>query len=384
MCRGIDHGNRRCPADTSEKRRLRRRNQQALQSIAIPTKIQHKPAEGLRIDREVSPADIEDQISKVEELKAKASRPMPGGKQKIWEQIETETIRTGALFQKFVEQETGQSDENIREAWEQRRRTLEQRLSTLPDHEREETSRELREMMTPQGAETRRIAKKRGEETLRILQRFRPMGGTFSYEDDSHVAHSHRAVSRFFPSDWIEQSEENGTRLELSTIAGSGGRYQNHGDYSSIQVGADYVAGSQLEGEPYLQEYSQDNLNSLLLHETTHHMEFLSRKDDKSSLGNLQKTFLERRTTHDGKREEPLTPDKLGELAPDAIVYADNFSDAYAGRVYEGNSSYEILTVGAESVFTGKQGGLMGIGNCAPDPDHKSFVLGVWLTHRRK
>lgn len=388
MCRGTAEGKRRCPCDTSEKRRLRRKNQQAVQSITLDAQAPHRPSQALTVEYTVTPEHIHGQIEKVEALKAKASRPVPGGKQKILSQIEEETTRTGALFNKFLEQETGRSDQDIRDSWNSRKDHLAQQLKTADEEESLYLREQLKEMSTDQGQETRRIAKQRGEETLKHLQQFRSCGeGSFLTEEtDSHVSHSHASVSRFFPSDWIDQARKNGTQLDFKLVQGAGGKYVDTipGEKSTIEISADYAYGSQIEGEPYLQEYAQDNLNSLLLHETTHHMEYLAKQDDKNSLAQVQKTFLERRTTHDGVKEQPLSPDQLEQkLSSGMTVYADSFSNVYAGRTYAGNHSYEVLTVGAESVFTGKQGGLLGIGNCAPDPDHKNFVLGVWLTHRR-
>lgn len=389
MCRGTGEGKRRCPCDTSEKRRLRRKNSQAAQSVSVEALSPQRPAQAPLIEHTVSPEDIHQQVSRVQSLQDKASRPTPGGNKRIMEQLETETTYTGALFNKFLEQETGRSDKGIQDSWEQENRSLEESLSQADTEEEKQALRSrLKERSTDQGAETRATARERGNETLQVLQQFRSYGeGEFPLTDkESFTSQAHASVSRFLPSDWIQKAQDNGTQVELSLREGTGGKYMDTkpGEVSTIEIGSDYAYGAQLDSEPYLQSYARDNLDGLLIHETTHHMEYLAHKDDKNSLAQLQGAFLSRRTTHNGKREDPVSHDKLGyTTAKDMTVYADGFSNVYTGRVYPGGKSYEVLTTGAESVFTGKQGGLLGIGNCAPDPDHKNFVLGVWLTHRR-
>lgn len=73
-----------------------------------------------------------------------------------------------------------------------------------------------------------------------------------------------------------------------------------------------------------------------------------------------------------------------GQLQPTERMYPrskeftrpDHFANRYMGRVYDHDAT-EVLTMGMESVFTGTEGGLIGIGGKPADPDMRNFILGT-------
>lgn len=110
-------------------------------------------------------------------------------------------------------------------------------------------------------------------------------------------------------------------------------------------------------------------------------------------LGVMEAQFIRRRAA------DPETGHLPQEQSIGAVEgetgHPDGFVIPYAGRIYpleeesifavpsppgEDGVSYEILSVGAEGVFAGQFGGLVGQNGWKPDPDHRAFVLGAWAT----
>lgn len=92
----------------------------------------------------------------------------------------------------------------------------------------------------------------------------------------------------------------------------------------------------------------------------------------------LEAEFKVRRTTdpETGEQEALVPLPGKGEVA-----YADKFVTAYVGKHYE-HGSHEVMSMGAESLFAGSHGGLVGGGRYAADLDHRAFVLGVMAAVR--
>lgn len=113
------------------------------------------------------------------------------------------------------------------------------------------------------------------------------------------------------------------------------------------------------------------------MHELGHRFE-----DTLPGLSALGQEFLTRRTTNpDGTRQTPVP---LAGEGDGALTRPDSFADVYVGRVYANGRFTEVFTTGVEALFTGSHGGLLGVGSgvSAPDPDHRSFVLGALATVR--
>jgi hypothetical protein len=97
--------------------------------------------------------------------------------------------------------------------------------------------------------------------------------------------------------------------------------------------------------------------------------------------------FLKRRAGHlpvqDGSE---VTPEKISSIysGKKEVGFKDNFPSHYMGKVYHGSSYKEILSMGMESVFSGTNGGLVGLDNYSADADYKKFILGVLASSAKK
>lgn len=117
-------------------------------------------------------------------------------------------------------------------------------------------------------------------------------------------------------------------------------------------------------------------------HELIHRCE-----DTNRLIPTMEKAFLDRRTADaDGE------PRDLQEYHPDApgeMVRPDTFIDRYVGKVYEGTSAHEVMSVGVQAAFYGTHGGFAKLtreprGRVVvrdrPDDDHHAFVLGTFMS----
>lgn len=110
MCRDKDHGDgRRCPSDTSEARRQRRKAASALKS-AKPGKRAPKPT--------LAPVSIEDLKQQAADLRAKAYAPAPKGlsQSKYDEQIEKQITSFGSAIATEAERLAGYDKKKLNDA----------------------------------------------------------------------------------------------------------------------------------------------------------------------------------------------------------------------------------------------------------------------------
>lgn len=397
MCRSKDQSGRRCKCDTSEKRRLRRRNQKAIQSIALPAKPRPnapvdapKIAPSIKVDDQPTYDTCREQMNAVNVAKDQWKETVQSeelGKYSIpalkaMRRVEEETRRLGSMVCALVDKETGMTDMEYSQQWDNQLQSLkDERESTTLESERERLSVQISRMSSVDGVPVKEYLMQRGEQTLEVMKKLRDIGNSELFNadsDSSDLKSGYSQVSSFFPDDWVEKANGERVKLETNDETGVDGQYLAG---RAIQVNAMYLAGSQMpddgdESTVYLRDYSRQVLRSTFLHETTHHMEYVTRTNG-VPLSEVERSFLKRRTTHAGRREEPVK----GDILRGMTVYADSFSSAYTGRDYSKGDMYEVLTTGAESVFMGKNGGLMGLLNSRPDPDHKHFVIGTWLSH---
>lgn len=110
------------------------------------------------------------------------------------------------------------------------------------------------------------------------------------------------------------------------------------------------------------------------LHEFAHRVEHTT-----PQVQALEDAFLKRRTGRlpikGAETPEPEQPTAIY-LKKREIGYKDNFPTHYMGKVYS-DGYREILSMGMETLFAGKNGAFSGIDNYSPDPDYKKFVLGI-------
>jgi hypothetical protein len=96
-------------------------------------------------------------------------------------------------------------------------------------------------------------------------------------------------------------------------------------------------------------------------------------------IGEMEEAFLKRRTTAESGKREDLVDLYPGSRARE-VARPDDFVNAYIGKEYGRKNSHEVLSVGVESVFAGRNGGLVGAGRYDADTDHRAFVLGTLAT----
>jgi hypothetical protein len=136
---------------------------------------------------------------------------------------------------------------------------------------------------------------------------------------------------------------------------------------SQIQLG--------LRKEGYMEGRDPDMATAT--HELGHRMQY-----SVGNLNDLERAFLVRRTSvpspdypeHTVRQEqEPIYGTSRKELCR-----PDHFSNRYMGKEYD--KVTEIVTMGMESLFTGTNGGLIGIGRSDPDREFRDFILGAVAT----
>lgn len=110
------------------------------------------------------------------------------------------------------------------------------------------------------------------------------------------------------------------------------------------------------------------------LHEFAHRVEASGKIG--SYIKTVEETFLNRRTTNAAGERESLV-----KLYPRSKEFSrpDNFASAYMGKIYD-QGYREVLSTGAEAVFSNSYGGLVGLGNNTPDRDMKNLIVGLWAS----
>lgn len=404
MCRSnADGTGRRCNCDSSEKRLLRRRNREAIQSVTLaperppaprpgprpgpPAAQQVDPATPISITGTPTDEECREQVRTVHELRdewrtltetEELGRYSIPARKKMKE-IERETRRLGAMVSTVVEAETGKTDAEYVQEWEDK---VENLRKTVGD------SALLQPAASTDGVLAREYLVKRGDQLRSVMSRIRPLGGDMrvmmTEHNEGKLADMHAEMVSYLPSEWVERSNE-APPIEVETAYISGGQDGFYVRGESIALNKEYVPsppedywwadqGAEAEDNGHY-EFQETISKSTLLHETVHHMEYVNRTTGDGSIIEAEAAFIKRRTTHDGVRDEEET----FRSDADFKIRPDSFADRYMGREYDGNS-FEVLTVGAESVFRGKNGGFMGLLNSRPDPDTKHFVIGSWLT----
>lgn len=141
------------------------------------------------------------------------------------------------------------------------------------------------------------------------------------------------------------------------------------------------VATPEAEITVYMNASPQET-RRVITHEFSHRVE-----DANRHISMLEEGFLASRTTLENGKRETLKVYKRGSLigtvgwntGKHEVVREDNFVDPYMGKEYTDHSR-EVLSMGSEAVFSGSQGGLLGIGHTRSDPQMRNWILGVYAT----
>lgn len=179
--------------------------------------------------------------------------------------------------------------------------------------------------------------------------------GTAEAEAEGQVA------ARLYPRSWIDASNELG-HVRFARAVDDRGFYGHH-----ESSGDAFVVTSPRKGRVV-------GINPVAIHELGHRMERVF-----PQIRAWQYVFHSRRT-HLSRDLADRERRSLKEMFPhstfraDEFSYPDKFVDAYVGKPYgsgDGRSSWEVFTVGIESVFTGSYD------LWAVDPEHRDLVLGL-------
>ena len=254
--------------------------------------------------------------------------------------------------------------------------------------------------------------------TVAVLATYRPLGdaGRFDVTPSSHkpAVKAIRKVAEKFPRSWLHSSVAE-QRPPLSLRVGTGRHYYRparsiwvkaepkmvNTAYDNYPVDlvppnakevtywtdsagherASWIVEHRVVPEvltqvseitvPSPSRFGEARTEQVATHELSHRLE-----DTNPHLGVLEKQFLERRCVDANGNKTPavLRRGSRGERFREG-----GFVDSYIGKVYESNFA-EVLSVGAEAVFTGSYGGLVGEDGYKADPDHRAFVLGLLAT----
>jgi hypothetical protein len=107
------------------------------------------------------------------------------------------------------------------------------------------------------------------------------------------------------------------------------------------------------------------------IHEFAHRVEAT---DKTGFIPKMEERFLQRRTTDASGEREKLVRLYRGKKE---LARPDNFPSAYMGKIYD-DLHREVLSMGAEAIFSGRHGALQGGGSTPQDPDMRKFILGLF------
>lgn len=214
MCRHKHEGRERCPSDTSEARRLRRKNQKALESHSPVPSIEPdipSAAELLEFSSLRTIEDMKLESAKISELLKAPQDPDADAQREIDAIIERRVTHLGNALAEEAEKRARFSQSQFersynRPSWE----TLSNQI-IYEDHT----------------IETKRQIKMREEACARLAEGYRsviadirPVGGELNLDhtsDPGAVEVIQNSVGKYFPSAWIQSSAE-GRPLIVSTI----------------------------------------------------------------------------------------------------------------------------------------------------------------------
>lgn len=215
------------------------------------------------------------------------------------------------------------------------------------------------------------------ESYVSVLSDVRSMGGTIEIDSgsDKELSESLMRASRYYPTDWIEAS--NNHRTDLSIVAGESNDGEDGFYESSLFNDGDKMRKIQISTHriPYSDTH-EDKFMPIVIHEMFHRFE-----DTVPGIISSEGEFFRSRT----KDEEESVIGKFAGGSKQITGKPDHFVTSYMGREY-GGYAYEVGSVGVESIFGGNHGGLVGLdssGRTHADEDTRSFVLGLLATAGR-
>lgn len=119
-----------------------------------------------------------------------------------------------------------------------------------------------------------------------------------------------------------------------------------------------------------------ESREAVLLHEMAHRAESTN-----PVIPKLEKAFISRRANKTDETWHDNMIPALGIWDTQEYAHDGGFVTPYVGKEYPNSSSYEVLSVGIESIYGGNNGGLVGASRAGErnkaDLNHRGFVLGL-------
>lgn len=180
--------------------------------------------------------------------------------------------------------------------------------------------------------------------------------------------------------DWLVMTNPNkkpkGNRWELYTHPDGTQDWRRQKQFRHL-TGTSYDTGSEILTSPDT-PMVKDNMDSTSIHELAHRMEAVIPEiaHEESKLWHSR-----------ANGEEPTRIP--GAYGADEKGVKDDYVHAYMGKYYPNGESFEILSMGMESLFFGRNGSLMGLsvateGRSKKDTEMRDFILGVLAMTGRK
>lgn len=399
MCRPLDGNNkhnekRRCDCDTSEARRLRRHNRDSIQRNA-PLALQ--PATPNYIALLTHPEEKEEGVTfTTEEVKAEV-QSMTAGIRELLKNGESDdailifvdrklnTIGAGVDY--LSENKYGApTDAEFIEAYDSFKKPFLQYLAEAvkAGKDAEAAGEEASDRIHSDwhGAMSQLFEKRNAA----IRQSLVDVGVQFAdpetlrYTDNSNeeaVKALKKSIS-FYPQSWIDASNEMKSPLYVKTMKeDQRAGYKPNGSILNILKRRSEITVMEARANDFRGGIS------IGMHEFAHRVEHAI-----PAVVGMERTFLMRRAGHSSEAGNSAKPEELSHIVLEEeshskrkqvseVGYKDNFPTHYMGKVYDSGQAYEILSMGMESLFTGKNGGLAGIEKHKADPDYKRFILGI-------
>lgn len=235
MCRHKHEGRKRCKSDTSEARRLRRKNKQALEAhnpipVIEPAVISDEDL--LDFPLLLGVEDMKEEAKKVAELLQHPQSSDPEKQREIDAIIERRVTYLGNALAKEAETRARFDQEKFERSYN---RPSWETLAGI-----------VRDCEIP--AETNRQIKMRQEAVERLTEAYksvladiRPVGGDLKLDDSTDPEYAsimNNSVGKHFPADWIKASAEQGKMIVEGTPDGERSHYDEYRHYSDREDGA--------------------------------------------------------------------------------------------------------------------------------------------------
>lgn len=438
MCYAKSTGKGRCDCDSSEKRKLRYHNKEALdrqsESLNVEGEGTSTPQPYLtQFDAsEISSETVKEIAQEIQELKKKWGKlpPMSDEAARVLIHAESRIMHAGGIVSKLIEECTGRSPtevaritnllprieltkllgqvnvlKHLERALDKTQATGDWPSTNIAMIRREKQQdvvdvarKSYKQFELSQLAINTEAIQEQAEAALLVLGEIREIGGK------KIVAKGHldaleqiEAVSRYMPSDWVDKTEalpklivgwgesnsSDGNELGFYQRRMESGQERKLNTYylprklrpwekseNHSFIGVKNLAPKDKPLSPEMEKSHKQDESATWIHEMTHRMEHAH----EIFFVKMEETFLIRRTSVNGVRE------KSAGSGPELIIYEDAFARKYMGREYAKPNSWEVLTVGAESIFGAQNGGLIGVGDYKSDEDARRFILGAWAT----